>query len=73
MLLMENLKKRKKKMENKKELFIRARVDDNFHALTIDMKKINMSEQEVIGILEVAKDRILEEIRQKQASVVFKK
>ncbi len=55
----------------KKELLLRAAYSEDGANMRMDMKKTGMSPQEALGILEMAKDRLLDELRKQQ--VVAKK
>jgi len=50
----------------KKELLLRAAYSEDNMNMRMDMKKTGMSPQEALGILEMAKDRLLDEIRKQQ-------
>jgi hypothetical protein len=49
-----------------KELLLRATYSEDGANLRMDMKKTGMSPQEALGILEMAKDRLMDEIKERQ-------
>jgi hypothetical protein len=55
----------------KKELLLRAAYSDDGLNMRMDIKKTGISPQEALGILDMAKDRLMSELKEKQ--IVTKK
>jgi len=55
----------------KKELMLRAVYSEDGLNLRMDMKKTGISPQEALGILDMAKDRLMDELKERQ--IVTKK
>ncbi|MBW3011878.1 hypothetical protein KY311_01715 [Candidatus Woesearchaeota archaeon] len=49
-----------------KELLLRAVYSEDGKNMRLDMKKSGISPQEALGILEMAKDRLLDELKKSQ-------